>query len=170
MGIRAKIGSIAINNSRSSENNQFKIGRDVCINHNKEPELTGRIVLPGDPQYNTARQEFNTFFNRFPLVIVFAQETQDVINAIHWARYRDMPIRMRSGRHSYEGLSVVNAGIVIDVSEMKRVEVDRKRGTVTVQTGLRDFELAEILGPQGLVVPPDLCPTTGIAGYTLGGG
>lgn len=137
---------------------------------NKEPELTGRIVLPKDPQYNVARQEFNTFFNKFPLVIVFAQETKDVINAIRWARYRDVPIRMRSGRHNYEGLSVVDAGIVIDVSEMKRVEVDRRCSTATVQTGLRDFELTEILGEQGLVVPPGLCPTTGIAGFTLGGG
>ncbi|MEL7654585.1 MAG: FAD-dependent oxidoreductase, partial [Bacillota bacterium] len=138
--------------------------------HNKEPELTGRIVLPKDPQYNAARQVFNTFFNRFPLVIVFAQETQDVVNAIRWARYKKLPIRIRSGRHNYEGLSVVDAGIVIDVSEMKQVEVDRKCSTVTVQTGLRDFELTEILGAQGLVVPPGLCPTTGIAGYTLGGG
>ena len=142
-----------------------------CLKHlDKEPKLTGRIVLPGDPQYNVARQEFNTFFNRFPLVIVFSQETQDVVNAVRWARFWDVPIRMRSGRHNYEGLSVVDAGIVIDVSEMKRVEVDLKHGTATVQTGLRDFELYEILGAQGLVVPAGLCPTTGIAGFTQGGG
>jgi len=65
--------------------------------------LTGRIVLPGDPQYNSARQEFNTVFNRFPLVIVFAQETQDVANAVRWARFRAVPIRMRSDLHNYGG-------------------------------------------------------------------
>jgi FAD/FMN-containing dehydrogenase len=135
-----------------------------------EPELTGRIVIPGDPQYDAARQEYNTFFNRFPLVIVFAQETQDVINAVRWARHQHVPIRMRSGRHNYEGLSVVDAGIVIDVSEMNQVDVDHRRGTVTVQTGLRDFALYETLGREGLVVPGGLCPTTGIAGLTLGGG
>jgi len=140
------------------------------MNHCKEPELTGRIILPGELQYNAARKEFNTFFNKFPLIIVFAQETKDVVNAVRWARYRDVPIRIRSGRHNYEGLSVVNAGIVIDVSEMKRVEVDHKRGTATVQTGLRDIELYEKLGAEGLVVPAGLCPTTGIAGFTLGGG
>ncbi|KJS17591.1 MAG: FAD-dependent oxidase [Peptococcaceae bacterium BRH_c4b] len=140
------------------------------MSHKKKPELTGRIVLPGEPQYDAAREEFNTFFNRFPLVIVFAQETQDVVNAVRWARYRDVPIRMRSGRHNYEGLSVVDAGIVIDVSEMHRVEVDHKHGTATVQTGLRDFALYEVLGSEGLVVPGGLCPTTGIAGFTLGGG
>ncbi|MEH6889674.1 FAD-binding oxidoreductase [Bacillus sp. JJ864] len=137
---------------------------------NKEPELTGHIVVPGDSEYNAARMEFNTFFNKFPLIIVFAQNTQDVANAVRWARYRDVPIRIRSGRHSYEGLSVVDAGIVIDVSEMTRVEIDRKSGTATVQTGLRDFELYDALGAKGLMVPGGLCPTTGIAGLTLGGG
>lgn len=140
------------------------------IQRGKEPELTGRIVVPGDSQYNAARREFNTFFNRYPLVIVFAQETRDVVNAVRWARYRDVPIRIRSGRHSYEGLSVVDAGIVIDVSEMTRVEIDHKHDTVTVQTGLRDFALYETLGSEGLMVPGGLCPTTGIAGLTLGGG
>lgn len=138
--------------------------------YKKGPELTGRIVFPNDSQYNTARQVFNTFFNRFPLVIVFAQDTKDVVNAVIWARYWDIPIRLRSGRHNYEGLSVLDAGIVIDVSEMKQIEIDHSCHTVTVQTGLRDYELALSLGEQGLVVPPGLCPTTGIAGYTLGGG
>ena len=140
------------------------------MNYCKEPELTGRVVLPGEAQYNAARKVFNTFFNRFPLVIVFAQETKDVVNAIRWARYRGVPIRMRSGRHNYEGLSVVDAGIVIDVSEMKGVEVDQRSGIATVQTGIRDIELYEKLGAEGLVVPAGLCPTTGIAGFTLGGG
>lgn len=136
----------------------------------RESDLTGRIVLPGDRQYSTARKEFNTFFNRYPCVIVFAQDTQDVINAVLWARDKNIPFRIRSGRHNYEGLSVVDSGLVIDVSDMKRTAVNRRSGTATVQTGLRDFQLAETLGAQGLVVPPGLCPTTGIAGFTLGGG
>lgn len=127
-------------------------------------------MIPGDRKYSSARKEFNTFFNRYPCVIVFAQNTQDVVNAVLWAREKDRPFRIRSGRHNYEGLSVVDNGLVIDVSDMKRVEVDSQSGTVTVQTGLRDFQLAEALGAKGLVVPPGLCPTTGIAGFTLGGG
>ncbi|WP_373657561.1 FAD-binding oxidoreductase [Sporomusa acidovorans] len=132
--------------------------------------MTGRIVFPGKPQYSAARQEFNSFFNKFPLVIVYAQETQDVINAVHWARYRDVPIRVRSGGHSYEGLSVVDAGIVIDVSDMTQTEVDHECGTVKVQTGLRNFALYRKLGSEGLVVPSGVCATPGIAGVTLGGG
>lgn len=45
------------------------------LRRGKEPELTGRIVVPGNPQYNSARREFNTFFNKFPRVIVFVQKT-----------------------------------------------------------------------------------------------
>ncbi|OPA73075.1 FAD-dependent oxidase [Paenibacillus selenitireducens] len=136
----------------------------------KEPELTGRIVESGNSQYNSARREFNTYFNKFPRVVVFAQKNQDVVNAIRWARYNKVPIRMRSGRHSYEGLSVVNGGIVIDVSDMQQVDVNRKRGTATVQAGIRGGALNSALWEEGLVVPVGLCPTTGIAGVTLGGG
>ena len=136
----------------------------------QEPKLTGRIVLPENPEYNAARQEFNTYFNKYPRVIVFTQTTQDVVNAVRWARYREVPIRMRSGGHSYEGLSVVDGGIVIDVSEMKQVDIDRKSGTVIVQTGLRNFELYNALGSEGLVVPSGVCRTPGIAGVSLGGG
>lgn len=140
------------------------------LRHGREPELTGRIVVPGNPQYNEARQEFNTFFNKFPRVIVFAKQTRDVVNAIRWARHHHVPIRMRSGRHSYEGLSVVNGGIVIDVSDMNQVDVNRRSGIATVQTGIRGGALNTALWKERLVVPVGLCPTTGIAGVTLGGG
>ncbi|WP_232277942.1 FAD-binding oxidoreductase [Paenibacillus sp. 481] len=140
------------------------------IRRGKEPELTGRIVVPSDSQYNLARREFNTYFNKFPRVIVFAQKTQDVINALRWARYHNVPIRMRSGRHSYEGLSVVDGGIVIDVSDMHEVDVNRKCGIATVQAGIRGGALNAALWNERLVVPVGLCPTTGVAGVTLGGG
>ncbi len=140
------------------------------LRHGREPELTGRIVLPGNPQYNHARKDFNLAFNKFPRVIVFARKTQDVVNAVRWARHHKVPIRMRSGRHSYEGLSIVDDGIVIDVSDMRQVDVDRKRGTATVQTGIKGGALNRALWKERLVVPVGVCPTTGIAGVTLGGG
>lgn len=133
-------------------------------------ELTGRLVFPDNPDYDAARQEYNTFFNRFPLVIVFAQENQDIINGIKWARFHEIPFRLRSGRHNYEGLSIVDNGLIIDVSEMKRIEIDKKHHIVTVETGITDIELATALSKHHLVVPNGLCFTTGIAGFTLGGG
>lgn len=165
------VRNIRIGGDNEEATNSLRNGnRPQFLRHGIEPELTGRIVEPGSPEYSMARQEFNTYINKYPRVIVFAQKTQDVVNALRWARYHKVPIRMRSGRHSYEGLSVVDGGIIIDVNDMNQVEVDRRHGIVTVQTGLRDSTLYETLGKEGLVVPGGLCPTTGIAGLTLGGG
>ncbi|GAA3314095.1 hypothetical protein GCM10020331_005810 [Ectobacillus funiculus] len=77
---------------------------------------------------------------------------------------------MRSGRHNYEGLSVVNAGIVIDVSEMTQLEIDYESGIATLGTGWRNVALTETLGSKGFVVPTGICATPAIAGLTLGGG
>lgn len=77
-------------------------------------------------------------------------------------------MRIRSGRHNYEALSVSNAGLVIDVSEMKQLEIDHDSGTVTIGTGWRNLSLTETLAAEGLVVPSGVCPTPGIAGVTLG--
>ena len=64
---------------------------------------------------------WNLLFTHEPAMIVFAQETQDVVNALAWARQHDVPLRVRSGGHCLEGWSSVDDGIVIDVSEMKSV-------------------------------------------------
>jgi hypothetical protein len=66
-------------------------------------KLTGRVVGPDDPGYPSARLGWDELFVRYPLVIVFAQETQDVVNALTWARQNDVALRVRSGRHSLEG-------------------------------------------------------------------
>lgn len=90
--------------------------------------LTGRVIFRGDPGYERARKNWDPHTNRFPKVFVFAQRTQDVANAIRWARENRVPIRARSGRHALEtNLSQVNGGIVIDVSDMKNIWLDKKR-------------------------------------------
>jgi FAD/FMN-containing dehydrogenase len=136
----------------------------------ENPTLTGRIVSPGEKQYDSARQTFNTFFNRFPFVIVFAQNTQDVVNAVRWSLHNNVPIRVRSGGHNYEGLSVLDGGIVIDVSEINQIEIDPTSKTVTVGAGCKNLQLAEALGKEGLAVPNGVCPKPGISGIALGGG
>lgn len=140
------------------------------MHNDKNIKLTGRIVSPNEINYNSARQEFNTFFNRFPYVIVFAENTQDVVNAVRWSLYNDVPIRVRSGGHNYEGLSVLDGGIVIDVSEINQIKIDSKTKTVTVGAGCKNHYLTEVLGKEGLAVPNGVCPTPAIAGITLGGG
>lgn len=90
--------------------------------------LTGRVIFKGDQGYETARKNWDPHTDKFPKVFVFAQKTQDVANAIKWANENKVPIRARSGRHSLEvNLSQVTGGIVIDVSEMKKIKLNKNQ-------------------------------------------
>lgn len=133
-------------------------------------ELTGRVVRPGDTDYPTASAGYNLLFSHEPTVIVFAQDTQDVVNALAWARQNNVPLRVRSGRHCIEGWSNVDHGIVIDVSEMKSATIDMASSTATVGAGLNQLEAVTALGKAGFAAPTGTEGTVGLAGATLGGG
>ena len=132
--------------------------------------LTGRIVRPNSPGYASASLGWDELFARYPLVIVFAQETQDVVNALTWARQNDVALRVRSGRHSLEGWSSVDNGIVIDVSELKSVRIDTASRIATVGAGLSQLEAVTTLAKQDLAVTTGTEGTVGLSGATLGGG
>jgi FAD/FMN-containing dehydrogenase len=133
-------------------------------------ELTGRIVRPGDTGYPTASAGYNLLFTHDPTVIVFAQETQDVVNALTWARQNNVAVRVRSGRHCLEGWSNVDHGTVIDVSEMKSVTIEMASSTATVGAGLNQMEAVTELGKAGFAAPTGTEGTVGLVGATLGGG
>jgi FAD/FMN-containing dehydrogenase len=91
-------------------------------------KLTGRLVFPDSPDYESARVLWARQFSSFPLVIVFCQDVQDVVNAISWYREHDVAFRARSGRHALEGWSSLDGGVVIDVSDMNQIQVDERAG------------------------------------------
>ncbi|MEU7752555.1 FAD-binding oxidoreductase [Micromonospora sp. NPDC049171] len=132
--------------------------------------LTGRIVRPQSPNYAAASLGWDELFVRYPLVIVFAQETQDVVNALTWARQHDVALRVRSGRHSLEGWSNVDNGIVIDVSELKDVHIDPAARKAKLGAGLTQSEAVAALGEYDLAATTGGEGTVGLSGATLGGG
>ncbi|MFF3691198.1 FAD-binding oxidoreductase [Streptomyces sp. NPDC002187] len=133
-------------------------------------ELTGRIVRPTDAGYTDARLGWDQLFSHYPLVIVFAQNTQDVVNALTWARQNDVAVRVRSGRHALEGWSNVDNGLVIDISELKSVDIDTDSGVATVGAGLNQLEAVTTLAKQDLAVTTGTEGSVGLSGATLGGG
>ncbi|MHA6484230.1 FAD-binding oxidoreductase [Paenibacillus sp. strain BS8-2] len=134
-------------------------------------KLTGRVIFKGDPGYEAARKNWDPHTDRFPKVFVFAQRTKDVANAIKWARENNVPIRPRSGRHALEtNLSQVNGGIIIDVSDLKTIKLNKKSGTAVVGTGNRVGEIVDALARQGYMAPFGDSPSVGIGGITPGGG
>ncbi|HHU16803.1 MAG TPA: FAD-binding oxidoreductase [Clostridiales bacterium] len=132
--------------------------------------LTGRVILQNSPDYDEARQNYNGRFNIFPKIIVYCLVTQDVVNAILWARKHRLPFRIRGGGHSYEAFSLVNNGLIIDVSELLTLQINKEHQTVQVGAGFRLLPLYESLWNQGLVIPGGTCPSVCISGLTLGGG
>ncbi|MFD5548689.1 FAD-binding oxidoreductase [Streptomyces goshikiensis] len=140
--------------------------------HTKCPpaKLTGRIVRPDNAGYTEARLGWDQLFSHYPLVIVFAQNTQDVVNALTWSRQNDVAVRVRSGRHSLEGWSNVDNGLVIDISELKSVHIDSGARIATVGAGLSQLEAVTTLAEQNFAVTTGTEGTVGLSGATLGGG
>lgn len=132
--------------------------------------LTGRVVRPGDPAYDEARAGWNLLYAHRPAVVVYAQQAQDVVHAVAWAREQGRPLRVRSGGHCLEGWNSVDDGVVIDVSGLKGVRVDPVAGTATVGAGLTQLEAVTALGEAGLAAPTGTEGSVGLAGATLGGG
>ncbi|MDW4528768.1 FAD-binding oxidoreductase [Rossellomorea marisflavi] len=132
--------------------------------------LTGEIVTPKTPEYEESRQEWNRAINKFPLVIVYCGDKQDVANAVRWARKRCVPIRIRSGGHHYEGYSTGNCVLVIDISRLNRLELDREKNLLRMKAGAKNTAVYDFVGSNGYAFPGGTCPTVGVSGFTLGGG
>ncbi|MGV9869235.1 FAD-binding oxidoreductase [Rhodococcus koreensis] len=133
-------------------------------------KLTGEVVRAGDSGYEAARVGWNRLYSRYPDALVFCCDTQDVVNAVRWARTEGIALRARSGRHSLEGWSSIDGGLVIDVSRMKSLTIDPDARTATVGTGLTQAETVAALGQRDFVIPTGSEGDVGLGGVVLGGG
>lgn len=128
----------------------------------------GEIVRPWDSGYDEARQEWNRRINKFPYAIAYCENKEDVSRSIKWARMRGVPLRLRGGGHHYEGYSVGNDALVIDVSHMNNVSVEDN--TLIAEGGASNAELYRAVGHLGYAFPGGTCPTVCASGLTQGGG
>lgn len=125
---------------------------------------------PGDPHYDERRALFNAMIDRKPALIAGCETPEDVVVALERARTGRLPVAVRAGGHSVAGLSSVDAGLVIDLRPMKRTEVDRVRRRAVVGGGVTWGELDAATQEHGVAVTGGRVSTTGVAGFTLGGG
>jgi len=105
-----------------------------------------------------------------PALIVRPTGADDVVEAVRFARARDLIIAVRCGGHSIPGLSTCDDGIVIDLSRMGGATVDPERQTAVAAGGALLAELDDAAQAHGLVCPVGVVSHTGVAGLTLGGG
>jgi FAD/FMN-containing dehydrogenase len=132
--------------------------------------LRGQLIGPDDPAYEEHRKIWNGSIDRRPALIARCAGVADVIAAVRFAREHGLPVAVRSGGHSFPGLSIADDAFVIDVSLMKGVRVDPKARTARVQAGVLLGELDKETQAFGLAAPSGIVTHTGVAGLTLGGG
>lgn len=132
--------------------------------------LRGPVLTPGDADYDTARQVWNARFDRRPAAIIRCANADDAARTVDFARKHALPVSVRAGGHSQAGLSVCDNGLVIDLSQMKTIEVDSARRTARAQPGLTRVEFERATQAYGLVTSMGQCQDVGIGGLTLGGG
>ena len=132
--------------------------------------LTGCVVTPFDPVYNEARQGFNRAKQQYPLIIVYCNNKHDVSNAVKWSRKHQVPLRVRSGGHNYEGYSNGDCTLVIDISKMNRMKLNECDNRLYVQGGVTNKQVYEFVSSRGYPFAGGTCPTVGVSGYALGGG
>ena len=135
-----------------------------------EAAIRGHVVRPEDPDYDRQRRIWNGSFDKHPALIVRCAGVADVIAAVKLGRASGLPVAVRSGGHSFPGLSVADDALLIDLSPMKGVRVDPERRTARVQAGVLLGELDQETQAFGLAVPSGIVTHTGVAGLTLGGG
>ena len=132
--------------------------------------FAGALISAGDPGYDAARTVWHGAVDRRPALIARAGSTADVAAAVRHAREHSLEIAVRCGGHSLAGHSVVDDGLVIDVRELRQVEIDLVTRRARVGAGLNWGELDAATQAHGLAVTGGRISSTGVTGLTLGSG
>jgi FAD/FMN-containing dehydrogenase len=135
-----------------------------------DAQVRGRVVRPGDGDYDAVRAVFNGMIDRRPAAIVRCADATDVARAITLARTHDLVVSVRGGGHNVAGNAVCDGGIMLDLSLMKDLAVDPGARVAVAGPGLTLGELDRGSQQYGLATPLGVMSGTGIAGLTLGGG
>jgi FAD/FMN-containing dehydrogenase len=133
-------------------------------------DFKGRVIAPDDPDYESARTVFYGTIDKRPAAIVRVANATEVARVIALARETGLELAVRSGGHSPAGHGVSEGGIVLDLSEMRSLEIDAQARTAWAETGLTAGEYTASAGEHGLATGFGDTGSVGIGGITLGGG
>jgi FAD/FMN-containing dehydrogenase len=163
-----------LNPARSRTNKQEAnvnpVAPDTATLDDLRGTVGGEVIGPDDEGYDEHRKVFNGMIDRRPAVIARCASRDDVVAALAFRAEHDLPVAIRCGGHSTPGYSCVDAGVVVDVSPMKAVDVDVDAKTARVGAGLTWGELDAATQEHGLAVTGGRVSDTGVTGLTLGSG
>lgn len=130
----------------------------------------GSIIRPGDADYEEARHVWNGMIDKRPALIARCRDAMDVIAAVNFASTHHLLVAVRGGGHNVAGNATCDGGLVIDLSPMRRVQVDPAARIARVEAGANWGDVDRATQPFGLAVPGGVVSDTGVAGLTLSGG
>jgi FAD/FMN-containing dehydrogenase len=135
-----------------------------------QASIGGQVLEKGTPGYEEARSIWNAMIDKRPGLVVRCRGASDVAQAVRFARKNDLLVAVRAGGHNIAGKAVCDDGLLIDLSQMRSVRVDRAGKTAWVEPGATLADFDRETQAHGLTTPVGINSTTGIAGLTLGGG
>jgi FAD/FMN-containing dehydrogenase len=133
-------------------------------------QFRGEVYGAGDDGYDAARAVWNAMIDRRPALIARCRGAADVIDAVNFARTNQLPVSVRGGGHNVAGHAVCDEGVMVDLSLMRAVRVDRNARTAYVQGGALWSDVDRETQAFGLATPGGLISDTGVSGLTLSGG
>ena len=134
------------------------------------PGFTGDVVHPDGADYESARRLFNGLINKRPSVVLRCRSRADIVAAVRYAVSSGAEIAVRCSGHSVAGHSSTDGGIVIDLSLMRGVVVDPEHRLAVIEPGATWRDIDEVTARYGLACPGGVVSSTGVGGFTLGGG
>ncbi len=141
----------------------------ISIEHLRS-RVTGRVIGPDDDDYDAARAVFYGGIDRRPAAVVRVADERDVATVVGLAREHGLEVAVRSGGHSAAGHGTSDGGLVIDLADMRAIEIDPGARIASAQTGLNAAAYSVAAGEQGLATGFGDTGSVGIGGITLGGG
>ncbi len=135
-----------------------------------ENKIKGNVLLPKNEGYEEVRKLWNGRFDPRPAVIVQCTDADDITVSVNIARKNNLPLSVKGGGHSYAGNSICDDGLAIDLSPMNSIQIDPDKKIARVDGGATIGEFDREAQQYGLATTGGTCSTTGVGGYTLGGG
>ncbi len=150
---------------------------DFALNHTQisfdkaalQARIQGTVVVPGDADYDQARQSWNLSAQHQPAVIVIANNANDVIEAVQFAKLENLGITMQGTGHGVARPADAQSLLIV-TSNMNNVRIDAQQQTAWVEAGAKWGAVLEPAQAVGLAPLLGSSSTVGVMGYTLGGG
>ena len=132
--------------------------------------MRGSVVRPEDPRFAVGRRVWNAAIDRHPAALVVCDDAEDVALAVRIAADHGVPVTVRGGGHNVAGRSVADGALLIDLSRMRAVVVNERARVAVVQGGALWHDVDIATADAGLATTGGLISSTGVGGFTLGGG